>query len=209
MLLELMRKGGITIGPIILCSAVMLAIVVERFIRIGAARSPLAALMEKLEPLARQGRLSEAADVCAKTRGVTPKVLLVGLSVGSDPRVSELAMSNAASAEIRRLESYVEGLSTIATVAPMLGLLGTVIGIIRSFYHIQTMGGQVSATVLAGGIWESLIATAAGLAVAIPSFIFYRWISGIIDGFAEETSFASTRLLEWLSVSHTENTEKG
>ena len=200
MMMELIRKGGFTIGPIILCSAVMLAIVVERFVRLSAARSPLASLMKKLEPLVMQGRTEEAAEACAKTRGLTPKVLLAGLKSGTDPHVCELAMSNEASAGIGRLESFVDGLSTIATVAPMLGLLGTVIGIIRSFYHIQNMGGQVNATVLAGGIWESLIATAAGLIVAIPSFIFYRWISGAIDGCAEEASFASVRLLEWLNA---------
>jgi biopolymer transport protein ExbB len=199
MLIELIRKGGFTVGPIILCSAIMLAIAVERFIRLRAARSPLGELMGKIEPLVRQGRTDDAAAECAKVGGLAPKVLRTGLSQGTDPRACELAVSNAASAEIGKLETFVEGLSTIATIAPMLGLLGTVLGIIRSFYHIQSMGGQVNASVLAGGIWESLIATAAGLVVAIPSFILYRWISGLIDGLTEEAAWAGMKLVEWLN----------
>ncbi len=205
MIIEFVKKGGIVIVPILMCSALMAAIVIERFIRLGKARGgDPEAMLKKIEPLAKKREFKAAESECEKEKGLIQTVLRAGLAHGSNHDAAELAMSNTATSEVGKLENYVEALSTIATIAPMLGLLGTVTGIIRSFFHIQKMGGQVNAAVLAGGIWEALIATAAGLAVAIPSFIFYRWISGSIDRLAEEASLAGNRLLEWIHESSPE-----
>jgi biopolymer transport protein ExbB len=86
---------------------------------------------------------------------------------------------------LQELEKNVDILGIVAHVAPLLGLLGTVTGMIRAFMKIEELAGQVSASALAGGIWEALLTTAFGLMVAIPSFIMYHWFNRKIDKYAE------------------------
>ncbi len=183
--------------PIMICSVVILAIVVERLIKFKSASFPVEKLMASIEPLARKGRFSEAAARASKTKGLIARVISAGLAKSETPAASEKAMAKSAAIEIGKMETYVEGLSTIATIAPLLGLLGTVTGMIRAFIQIESLGGQVNATVLAGGIWEALLTTAAGLAVAIPAFLCYKWLTSIIDRFADDTNKAAYQLIEW------------
>jgi len=85
---------------------------------------------------------------------------------------------------VQELEKNIDILGIIAHVAPLLGLLGTVVGMIRAFMRIEELAGRVNASVLAGGIWEALLTTAFGLAVAIPSFVMYHYFNRRIDGYA-------------------------
>ncbi|HEX9975547.1 MAG TPA: MotA/TolQ/ExbB proton channel family protein, partial [bacterium] len=87
---------------------------------------------------------------------------------------------------------------TIAAIAPLLGFLGTVTGMIRAFIQVQSLGGNVDASVLAGGIWEALVTTAAGLVVGIPALIFYNWLQSQVERFVFEMEENSTSLLDML-----------
>ena len=89
-------------------------------------------------------------------------------------------------------------LATVAAIAPLLGFLGTVTGMIQAFMEIQALGGQVNANVLAGGIWEALMTTAAGLTVGIPAMIFYNWLVGRVQHFVFEMENSSMELLDLL-----------
>jgi biopolymer transport protein ExbB len=89
-------------------------------------------------------------------------------------------------------------LGTIAAIAPLIGFLGTVTGMIKAFIQIQTLGGNVDASVLAGGIWEALITTAAGLSIGIPTLIVYNWLQGKVEHHVFEMQESSTELLDTL-----------
>ena len=106
------------------------------------------------------------------------------------------AIESAGKNEIFHLEKNLGTLSTVASVAPMLGFFGTVTGMIRAFMEIQSRGGNVDAAVLAGGIWEALITTAVGLAVGIVSIMFYNHIQGKVEKMVSEMQAASTELLD-------------
>jgi len=101
--------------------------------------------------------------------------------------------------EVHQLERYLGVLATIAAVAPLLGFLGTVTGMIKAFMRIEALGGNVNASVLAGGIWEALVTTASGLTVGIPVLIFYNYFQGKVDRFVYEMEESSSKLLETLS----------
>ena len=94
------------------------------------------------------------------------------------------------------MDKNLRGLAVIGNIAPLLGLLGTVTGMIRAFMKIQRLGGIVDASVLAGGIWEALITTAAGLSVAIPTLVAYHYFEGRIDNIASQIKDVASELLE-------------
>ena len=117
----------------------------------------------------------------------------------------EKIISRAGSRELRKLEKNLRGLGIIAHISPLLGLLGTVTGMIKCFMKIQELGGRVDAQVLAGGIWEALITTAAGLSIAIPAIIFYHYFEGKVDNFYHQMKDAAEEILEHLSTSAPEH----
>ncbi len=198
MLIDLIQRGGLLMYPIVICSALTVAITIERYIRLAKASTPVDSLLERLKPLVKGGKYAEAAKTCKAERGVVARILAAGLSKGDSPREREKTMAARAAADMHHLGAFVEGLSTIATVSTMLGLLGTVTGMIRAFMQIEKLGGQVNAGVLAGGIWEALLTTAAGLSVAIPAFLCYRWISGMLDRTAEQINISAARVIDWM-----------
>jgi len=102
--------------------------------------------------------------------------------------------------EVRDLSRYLQALATIANIAPLLGLLGTVIGMIKAFMVIQEMGGKVNAAVLAGGIWEAMLTTALGLAVALPAMVAHSYLSGRVDRYEALFREYTVRFIETLSL---------
>ena len=110
------------------------------------------------------------------------RVLAQAIDVKDQDRETlETVIVHATDDEVRDLSSYVQALATIGNIAPLLGLLGTVLGMIKAFMVIQEMGGKVNAAVLAGGIWEALLTTAIGLAVALPTMVAHSYIVSRID----------------------------
>jgi len=116
-------------------------------------------------------------------------------------------MEDAASFEVPYLEKYLAILVTIATIAPLLGLLGTVTGLIRAFMVIQLKGGLVNPGDLAQGIWEALITTVAGLTIAIPTYIAYNYFVSRVNNFITEMEKSTTRLLDIFSLREKEEGE--
>jgi biopolymer transport protein ExbB len=107
----------------------------------------------------------------------------------------EAEVGRVGSAEIRKLESYLRGLSAIAHLSPLLGLFGTVTGMIRAFMKVQEAGARVDASLLAGGIWEALLTTAFGLAVALPAMAAYYYLEGEVDQARGTMKDVSVRIL--------------
>jgi biopolymer transport protein ExbB len=178
---ELVKSGGWLMLPIIACSIVALGIVIERFWSLQRKKVMPDYLMKQILQLHKESKLN-LADL-GKLKGSSPmgRILAAGLvNRNHDKVVMKEAIEEVGRQVVHELERYLNTLGTIASISPLLGLLGTVIGMIKVFSVIVT-AGVGDPGVLAGGISEALITTAAGLSVAIPSLMFHRYFSGLID----------------------------
>lgn len=174
--------------PILACSLISLTIVLERLcVLLGAKRSGHR-LWAGIENLLQAGRWEEALALCQRKRNAGPVGRLIAGSIvsrdmGPEKREKELLTMGAN--EIKGLEKHLWFLSLIADIAPLLGLLGTVTGMVKAFIKIQEFGGRVDASLLAGGIWEALITTVAGLSVAIPTMVAYHYLERKVSEFSD------------------------
>ncbi len=175
--MDILTKGGILMIPILCCSVLVFAIFFERIIRYTIYRKREKDIEKKVTKLVSQDRSAEALSVSRKNRSPVGRVLEKAIAVKDlNPDILETVITNAAQNEVRELSSHLQALATIGNIAPLLGLLGTIIGMIKAFMVIQQTGGKVNATVLAGGIWEALLTTALGLAVALPAVVMHSYL---------------------------------
>jgi biopolymer transport protein ExbB len=178
---ELVKSGGLLMLPIIACSIAALGIVIERFWSLQRKKVMPDYLMKQILQLHKDKKLNLADIKKLKTSSPLGRILAAGLiNRNHDKDVMKEAIEEVGRQVVHELERYLNTLGTIASISPLLGLLGTVIGMIKVFSVIVT-AGVGDPGVLAGGISEALITTAAGLSVAIPSLMFHRYFSGLID----------------------------
>jgi biopolymer transport protein ExbB len=181
-MLEIVKAGGWLMVPIVACSVVAVAIFFERLWTLQRRRVVPSTLRSEIWELVKHNQLD--ARQLARVQQSSPlgQVLAAGLAQRHAPReVMKEAIEDTGRHVVLELERYLGPLGTIAAISPLLGLLGTVSGMIRAFTAI-TAQGVGNPTVLAGGIAEALVTTAAGLTVAIPSLIAYRYLRGRVDG---------------------------
>ncbi len=197
-MLEVMRSGGWLMLPIVICSILSLGIILERFFALRRAVVVPSGLTVEVERALMQGRL-DADRIAAIRRGsVLGRVLAAGLACAAKtPARLREAIEEAGRHAVHDLERYLNALGTIAATTPLLGLLGTVIGMIKVFAAITT-AGVGDPQILAGGIYEALITTAAGLSVGIPSLMFHRYFRGRINELTVEIEQQALRLIEAL-----------
>jgi biopolymer transport protein ExbB len=194
---EFLSKAGILVIPILLCSVLALAIFFERIIRFARMRSRGAGLSEKVAALLKQKDVQEALEVAEKSNSPMGRILVQAIEARDlDREMLETVLANATDEEVMSLSSYVHALATIGNVAPLLGLLGTVIGMIRAFMVIQQMGGKVNASVLAGGIWEAMLTTAFGLSVALPVMVAHSYLVSRIDTYEARLQSGSVTFMK-------------
>ena len=180
-MLELLQAGGLLIWPILLCSILALAIIIERMVALKRRNVSPPGLIESVGKLLMRGTMSPGA--IAEIEGNSPlgRVLAAGLKISSQHRVViKETVEEAGRHEVHELEKHLQTLGTIAAITPLLGLLGTVIGMIKVFSAI-TIFGVGDPQALAEGISEALVTTAAGLSVGIPSLMFHRYFRGKIN----------------------------
>jgi biopolymer transport protein ExbB len=177
----MVQAGGWLMLPILLCSVIALAIVGERFWSLQQKRINPATLVSQVWQWYKSDNLTDQnIEALAKTSPLG-RVLAAGLVNRHHPReIMKESIEDTGRQVVVELERYLNTLGTIASITPLLGLLGTVIGMIKVFAAI-TAHGVGDPSVLAGGISVALITTAAGLSVAIPSLIFYRYFRGKVD----------------------------
>jgi biopolymer transport protein ExbB len=179
---EFLSKGGILIGPILLCSVLALAIFLERLIRFAQVRLRGFELVERVATYVREGNDVQALNLTKGSNSPMGRVLTHALEVKDQDRETlETVIVHSTDEEVRELSRYLQALATIGSIAPLLGLLGTVLGMIKAFMVIQQMGGKVNAAVLAGGIWEAMLTTALGLAVALPTMVAHSYLVSRVD----------------------------
>ena len=197
---DFLAKGGILVIPILLCSVLALAIFLERIISFVRMRRKGSGLAEKIAHLLKQGRDKEALEAANAGDSPMGHVLAQAMEVKDHDRETiETVIVNATEQEIRGLSTYLQTLATIGNIAPLLGLLGTVIGMIKAFMVIQQMGGKVNAAVLAGGIWEAMLTTALGLAVALPTIVAHSYLLAQVDRYEARLQNGSVLFIKALS----------
>jgi len=184
-LLTLFADGGAMMYPLVLCSLIALGVIIAKAWTLWLAHKSTKAVLAKVEESARAGRIEEAIQIASETPGPTAAILLAGLkrirmgsvAEGEVPR----AVSTTGAIELGFLERGLVILATVANVAPLMGFLGTVAGMILAFAAIEA-AGDVDPTLVAGGIKVALLTTATGLTIAIPVNIGYNYFVTRIDG---------------------------
>ena len=209
---EYIKKGGPLVGGLIMLSIMSVAFVFERLLTLSRAKGkePAPVFMKKVRQKIDALDIDGAAELCAKQRGSLANVLRAGLdrysvlrgtSMDRQQKIQEVqkAMEEANMLEVPLLERNLIALATIASIATMVGLLGTVIGMIRSFSALGHTG-SVDAVQLAVGISEALVNTAGGLFVAIFSIVLYNIFTTMIDGFNYGMDEATLEVIEVLAI---------
>ena len=197
-MLEIVQAGGWLMWPIIACSVVAVAIILERLWTLQEKRVLPASVANQVMELMQRDQIDVKQIQEVHQGSPFGQVLAAGLAYRHAARdVLKEVIEDTGRHVVHELERYLSTLGTIAAISPLLGLLGTVSGMIRSFTAI-TADGVPNPAVLAGGISEALVATAAGLTVAIPSLIAYRYLRGRIEGLVVRIENESMRFIEAL-----------
>ncbi len=180
-MLELIKAGGLLMWPILICSVISLAIIIERFWSLQQQRIAPRHLVAQVWQWAKVGHLDNNRIQNLRTGSPLGRVLAAGLVNRSHKReVMKESIEEVGRHVAHSLDRFLNTLGTIASISPLLGLLGTVIGMIKVFAVITTHGVG-DASILAEGISEALLTTAAGLSVAIPTLMFHRYFRGKVD----------------------------
>lgn len=178
---EIFSSGGFMMWPLLVCSILTMAIAVERFLVLNQKKIAPDYLLAQVWTWVKKGELDSEKIRAIRANSPLGQILAAGLSSAADGReIMRDSMEAAASRVLHDLERFVGVLGTIAAIAPLMGLLGTVFGMITVFTSIM-LEGTGNAGVLAGGISEALITTATGLCVAIPAMIMHRYFLRVID----------------------------
>lgn len=197
-MLELIQAGGWLMVPILLCSVIAMAIIIERFWTLQKKRVAPAHLVVQAWQWTKSGHLTEERMRTLRAGSPLGRILAAGLANRHHSReLMKESIQEVGQHVVHQLERYLNTLGTIASITPLLGLLGTVIGMIKVFAVI-TAEGVGNPAVLASGISEALITTAAGLSVAIPSLMFYRYFRGRVDGLVVSMEQESLKMIEAL-----------
>jgi biopolymer transport protein ExbB len=193
---EIVKSGGIVMVPIILCSILAVAITLERLWTLRDQKVVPEELTDKIWQWVENRSLSDKQIMALQQHSPLGRVLAAGLANRYRDRLVMMeAIEDAGRHVMHDLERYLNTLATIASISPLLGLLGTVMGMIRTFRAV-TIAGIGDPSALAGGIAEALVTTAGGLIVAIPSLVAYRYLRGKVDALVIDMEKESLRLVQ-------------
>ncbi|MFA5093999.1 MAG: MotA/TolQ/ExbB proton channel family protein [Candidatus Omnitrophota bacterium] len=200
--MEWIIRGGPMMVPILLCSFLAFAVIVERLMFLRTIAVNTRKFMGEISYSLKRNRADEAIEMCDKSRGPLPRVLKAGILKYDRPKgdIKE-AIEDAALHEIPGIEKNIGILATIAQISPLLGLLGTVLGLVEVFQKIQeNAAASLPSTPvdLSSGIWEALIATVAGLVVAIPAITAYNYFVNKVNYLIREMEISATDLVNIL-----------
>lgn len=198
-LLDVLVLGGWVMVPLVLLSLLTIYLLVERLITIRKASSNPATITERVREYVRNEDVEGAIAYCEQKDVPITRILKKGLERLGRP-ISQIqdAVQAAGKHETFELEKRTNLLASIAGIAPMLGFFGTVIGMIRAFQQIQNLQGNVNPSVLAGGIWEALVTTAAGLLVGILALFSYNFLIGRIRRLTNDMERSATDFIDLL-----------
>lgn len=207
-LLDIFFKGGFIMYPILLSSIIGLAVTIDRFIMLRKAKINVPAFMVRIRGYIKKRDISGAISYCMQEKSPVANIVRKGLKkykYGHD-RVKD-AIENAGSQEISKLEKGLSVLASVAGIAPLLGFLGTVTGMIQAFMTIQDLAGAANPSDLAGGIWEALITTAFGLIIGIPAFALYNYFLGAVKKLVGEMETVANDVIDVIQESGKEEVD--
>jgi biopolymer transport protein ExbB len=198
-LLDILLQGGWVMVPLLLLSGAALYLFVERLMAVRRAEGDPEAATGRIRRDVRAGRIEEALQFCREEDTPITRILRQGLERLGRP-ISEIqdAVQAAGKHEAFALEKRTDLLASIASVAPLLGFFGTVMGMIEAFRQVQTLQSNADPSVLAGGIWEALVTTATGLAVGIFALLAYNYLLGRIKRLINDMERSATAFIDLL-----------
>ncbi|MBF0503971.1 MAG: MotA/TolQ/ExbB proton channel family protein [Candidatus Omnitrophica bacterium] len=198
---EIIAAGGFTMYILILCSIISIAVIIERVLYYSRrSRLSRVSLMEQIRKECGRGQMLNAVGICKNIDTPSARVALAGLNLyGHDEKIISNAMEREITVETVKLERFTGIVGSIGGTAVYIGLLGTVIGIMRAFNDISRVGSG-GMDVVTVGIAEALVCTAAGLLVAIPAVLCFNWFSRKIDTFIVDMELAASELVDLLCV---------
>ena len=199
---QLIKAGGPIMMPILLCSLFALAIVIEKFIFFASLKTDVPKLKKQIFECVKNNKIKEAVELCEKNPSPVAKILKAGLiKFGSSREEIKENVEDMSLYEIPRLEGRLNALATIAHISPLLGLLGTVTGMTSNFHTIEVRANSlhpVTSGDLAGGIYEALLTTVAGLFIAIPTYVAYNYFVHRVNHIILEMERAATELINFM-----------
>lgn len=198
-LFSIIIKGGWLLLPIFLASIIAVAIIIDRYIVIKKSRLNVPSFLVKIRVFLKRKDIDGAIEYCVEDKSPAANIVKKGLkkfNLGHE-RVRE-AIESAGKQEINKLERGLSVLATISGVAPLLGFLGTVTGMISAFMRIEDLQGAANPADLAGGIWEALLTTAFGLAVGIIALTFYNYLVSSINKLVLDMEVVSNDVVDIL-----------
>ena len=203
--MELLSKGGIFVYLILVFSIFSMGIFIEKLWSLRASKVIPDNFIIALEGLLRNRDFEKSLELCKKDNSSIARIMLVAINnIGKDAETIKGLLESAGKEEIIRLSRFEEGISAVAATTPLLGLLGTVFGIIKAF-NVIAVGGIGNPSLLANGISEALSATAAGLGAAVISYIAYKYIDGKVTKISVALSGAAGRILSILPPRDTDS----
>lgn len=198
---RIIEMGGPMMYPILLCSILFVAILIERLYHYHRAEIDTNQFVAGIRNVLKKKKIAEAISICDDTPGPVAHIVKAGI-LKHDRAKEEIkeTIGDAALHEVPRLEKNLNILATVAHISPLLGLLGTVLGMIGAFQEIQRESGRVNAGDLAGGIWEALVTTAAGLCVAIPAYVAYNYLVSRVSSLVLDMERSATEVVDLLTT---------
>jgi len=201
---ELMVKGGWIMWPILACSVVAAILFFERVFHLHRAQIKQDDFLNGIYTIANRGNLAEAVSICDQTPGPVAHMVRIAL-LHSDESPEELkqTIAKAGLSEIPRLEKNLGGLLTIAQITPLLGLMGTVLGLIHIFMAMEQNAPLAEIGDLSAGIWQALTTTAMGICVAVPSFAAYNFLLSRVETITLDMEYAAEETFRFLVYDRT------
>jgi biopolymer transport protein ExbB len=201
-MIDYIQKGGLLMWPILICSIISIGVFAERLFYLHRATIHVGEFLQGLSNLIKRRNFAEALHESAGTPGPVARVIHAAILRHDSPR-SELReiVQEAGQLEVPKLERFLGILATLAYLTPLLGLLGTVTGMIDAFGTLASGGGYATVTELSGGIYKSLLTTAAGLVVATPTFVGYSYLSSRVNALMHEMERAGIEIVHMLADS--------
>jgi biopolymer transport protein ExbB len=200
MFVSLIIKGGVVMIPIILLSMIGLALILERIWTLWRIRLNIPQFAQEIFLYLERGQSKKALERCEKVRHPIADIFEIGILNRTLQRQEvEKMMEREGDEQVQYLEHYLGALIIIIGVEPMLGFLGTIVGLIQAFMAWEQLGSNITVSALATGIYQAMITTAGGLIVAIPYYVIYHLIVGKIKAHAQEMTYYGNELIDILA----------
>lgn len=197
--IEMLWKGGLIMIPILILSVMAVYIFIERYLTIKQASRIDDGFMGKIREYVLAGNVQAARALCASTDSPIARMVEKGIMrLGKPLKNINVAVENVGNLEVYNLERRLATLATIAGAAPMIGFLGTVLGMIRVFFDLNTAGNNIDPGMLAGGIYQAMVTTAAGLTVGIVALIGYNYLVSQVEKVVHRMEASSMEFLDLL-----------